>query len=176
MTSFSAPLSSSRTEQSPIGAIEVQVSQIGLTQVRLLGHKVSFAGSVPEFEGSSLSYLVLDQILEYLDGKRQIFDFPIDWAGVTAFYQKVLNLAQKVAFGEVWTYGRLARESGNPSASRAIGSAMAHNPMPIVIPCHRVVAADGRLTGYSAADGIETKAWLLKLEGHQVLNDRLVFD
>jgi methylated-DNA-[protein]-cysteine S-methyltransferase len=162
----------SRIGSSPIGIIEVLASNVGLSQVNLLGlHGSSSEFSLPE---SDLTRQALRQILEYLDGKRRVFDLLIDWAGLTLFHREVLTCTMAIAFGEVRTYGQLAQALGKPAAaSRAIGGAMARNPLPIVIPCHRVVAADGRLTGYSAADGIQTKRWLLELEGHQVVGEKL---
>jgi len=86
----------------------------------------------------------------------------------------VLDLTRQIAFGEVLTYGEIARRLGKPAASRAVGAALGRNPMPLLIPCHRVVAANRSLTGYSAADGIKTKAWLLTLEGGKVVGQKLV--
>ena len=90
------------------------------------------------------------------------------------FQTKVLKRTLAIPFGQVLTYGQLATELDNPAASRAVGGALAHNPIPIIIPCHRVVAANGRLTGFSAAEGIRTKQWLLELEGRRVVGEKLV--
>lgn len=173
MTSPFAPEFCSTIDQSPIGVIEVRASEIGLTQVNLLGKHTVLQMKENERNESALTRRALNQVLEYLNGTRRGFDLPVDWRGVTAFYREVLARALEIQFGELRTYGQLAREMGKPSASRAIGGAMARNPLPIVVPCHRVLAADGRLTGYSAADGIETKQFLLELEGHKIVGEKL---
>jgi methylated-DNA-[protein]-cysteine S-methyltransferase len=106
----------------------------------------------------------VQQISEYLLGERETFDLPIDWSGLTPFQEKALRATYDIPYGEVKTYGEIASQLGNPRAARAVGRAEATNPMPLVIPCHRVIGADGGLHGYGAGQGLETKAWLLKLE------------
>lgn len=91
---------------------------------------------------------------EYLLGHRQTFNILIDWGVLTPFLEQVLKA----------TYGEIARQVGKPRTVRAVGRAEATNPMPLVIPCHRVLGADGRLHGYGAGEGLKTKAWLLQLE------------
>lgn len=113
------------------------------------------------------------QILAYLEGSRREFDLPIDWQVITGFQSEVLHLTERIPYGEVRTYGEIARALGKPAASRAVGGALARNPIPILIPCHRVVAASGALTGYSAADGITTKTRLLEMEGHRIVAEKL---
>ncbi|MHC1740360.1 MAG: methylated-DNA--[protein]-cysteine S-methyltransferase [Anaerolineaceae bacterium] len=168
-------LAYSRSDSSPIGMIEVLATSIGLFQVNLLGNLPAPANLNPNnLSESKLSRLALDEILEYLTGKRRVFDLPIDWSACKPFQKTALNKAQEIAFGEVLTYGDLAKKLNKAAASRAVGGAMARNPIPIVLPCHRVLASDGRLTGYSAADGIHTKKWLLELEGHTIVGEKLV--
>jgi methylated-DNA-[protein]-cysteine S-methyltransferase len=103
------------------------------------------------------------QILEYLDGKRDRFDIPLDLGGVGPFHRKVLLRCRAIPFGETRTYAALAREAGSPKAFRAVGHAMATNPIPIVIPCHRVVGSDGSLRGFGG--GLPMKERLLRMEG-----------
>src|SRR5512141_2669630 len=107
----------------------------------------------------------LKQLAEYLNGRRTAFDLPIDYSALTEFQKKVLTTALKIPRGQVLTYGDVARKIGRPRAARAVGQALGSNPMPIVIPCHRVLGSDGSLHGYSGGGGIKTKEWLLKLEG-----------
>lgn len=107
----------------------------------------------------------LKQVQEYLDGKRTRFDLSLDMSRMSEFQRRVLNIALKIPRGKYLTYGDVAKAIGKPQASRAVGQALGHNPVPIVIPCHRVLGSDGALHGYSGGGGIQTKAWLLRLEG-----------
>jgi methylated-DNA-[protein]-cysteine S-methyltransferase len=103
------------------------------------------------------------QLDEYFAGRRRQFELPLDWGLTWGFRRVVLQHLAGLPFGETVTYGRLADAVGHPGAARAVGSAMASNPMPIVVPCHRVVAAGGKLGGYTG--GIDKKRALLGLEG-----------
>ncbi len=103
-----------------------------------------------------------NQLEQYFDGERQGFDLPLAPSG-SAFQRKVWASLQHIPYGEVRRYGDLAAELG--SAARAIGGACARNPLPIIVPCHRVVAAGGSLGGYSGLEGLDTKRFLLTLEG-----------
>jgi len=100
---------------------------------------------------------------DYFEGRRQAFELPIDLTPVGVFQREVLGRLAGVPYGSVTTYGALAVESGRPRAARAVGGAMNRNPVPIVLPCHRVVGSDGRLVGYGG--GLERKIALLRLEG-----------
>ena len=141
----------------------------------LLGHALQMAASQQLVsDNSGLAQQTLQQLLEYLAGKRRSFDVPIDWTCMKPFQIKVLERTAAIPYGQALTYGQLAAELNHPAASRAVGGALARNPIPIIIPCHRVVASNGRLTGFSAAEGIRTKQWLLELEGRQVVGEKLV--
>jgi O-6-methylguanine DNA methyltransferase len=107
----------------------------------------------------------LAQLRDYLDGKRTAFELPVDISLLTEFQQQVLRAAQQIPRGKITTYGEIAQRIGSPKAVRAVGQALGRNPIPIVIPCHRVIAANGALGGYSGGGGLETKARLLQLEG-----------
>jgi methylated-DNA-[protein]-cysteine S-methyltransferase len=100
---------------------------------------------------------------EYFAGRRRHFDLPIDWALVGPFGRRVLRATAAIPFGQVSTYGKVAAEAGNAKASRAAGRALGANPIPIVLPCHRVIGASGSLTGYGG--GLDRKEHLLRLEG-----------
>jgi len=108
---------------------------------------------------------VLAQLREYFAGDRASFNLPVDISQLTAFQRSVLDVACRIAPGQVWTYQRVAQELGRPRSSRPVGGALARNPIPIVIPCHRVIASDGSLGGYSGGSGLKAKRWLLRLEG-----------
>ena len=101
------------------------------------------------------------QLNEYFNGKRKVFDLPLVLHG-TDFQIKVLKALQTIPYGETLSYGQLAAAIGNPKASRAVGMANNRNPIPVIIPCHRVIGSNGKLTGY--AGGLELKQKLLDLE------------
>jgi methylated-DNA-[protein]-cysteine S-methyltransferase len=103
---------------------------------------------------------------EYFEGRRTEFDLPLDVSRVPEFQRVVLHELALVPYGEVTTYGALAARVGKPRAARAVGGAMNRNPIPIVLPCHRVIGASGSLTGYGG--GLDRKRALLKLEGAQL--------
>ncbi len=105
------------------------------------------------------------QVGEYLKGRRNEFTFPIDWSTLRPFQLKTLKAVFGIPYGETRTYAEIAAQIGHPIAFRAVGRANATNPMPLVIPCHRVIGTDGKLHGYGGGDGLPTKEWLLKLEG-----------
>jgi methylated-DNA-[protein]-cysteine S-methyltransferase len=106
---------------------------------------------------------VIRELDEYFAGKRQEFDLETDLSPVPDFQRLALRELARVPFGEVTTYGALAAKIGKPGAARAIGGAMNRNPIPIVLPCHRVVGSNGKLVGY--AGGLDRKEQLLRLEG-----------
>ncbi|MDR2410944.1 MAG: methylated-DNA--[protein]-cysteine S-methyltransferase [Bacteroidales bacterium] len=101
------------------------------------------------------------QLVEYFDGKRKEFDLPLKLRG-TPFQQKVWSALQTIPYGEVWSYKRLAESVGSPKGYRAVGMANNHNPISIVVPCHRVIGSDGSLVGY--AGGLDRKKLLLEIE------------
>lgn len=103
----------------------------------------------------------LKQLREYLAGTRKIFTLKLDPVG-SEFQKKVWNAMREIPYGETRSYGQIARQIGSPKASRAVGQAANRNPLPIVIPCHRLIGSNGSLTGY--AGGLETKQMLLELE------------
>lgn len=100
----------------------------------------------------------------YFSGKAVEFNIPLDEEHFTPFRKKVYQIVRRIGRGEVMTYGQVADAVGRAGAARGVGAAMAANPLPIIIPCHRVVGAGGALTGYSGAGGIDSKRWLLQLE------------
>lgn len=155
---------------SAIGMITLSCTSSGLSEVFLGG---ASSANQPSENGSPLLKEASRQINEYLAGGLREFDVPLDWESIRGFQREVLDMTFGIRFGEVLTYGEIARRLGKPAASRAVGAALGRNPMPIIIPCHRVVAANGALTGYSAADGIQTKAWLLTLEGRKIVGQKL---
>lgn len=108
---------------------------------------------------------VLKQLEEYFEGTRREFELDVDLSELTPFDQSVLRVTRTIPYGETRSYGDVAAALGKPKGARAVGQALRRNPVGIVIPCHRVVAADGRLHGFSASGGLESKRFLLDLEG-----------
>jgi methylated-DNA-[protein]-cysteine S-methyltransferase len=161
---------------SRVGELYVAVSERGLIA---LDFGLSEADFVDRVQRRTKATMVrsrercaeaMRQVREYLDGKRTKFDLPLDMTTMTAFQRQVLSAALKIPRGQWLTYGEVAKAIGRPQASRAVGQALGHNPVPIVIPCHRVLGSDGSLHGYSGGGGLKTKAWLLQLEGASLPN------
>ncbi len=112
---------------------------------------------------------IISRVQRHLTGEMQDFaDLPYSWDKVSDFQRKVYQAALSVKPGETASYGQLAAASGNPSMSRKVGRALGENPWPLLIPCHRFIGADGRMTGFSSPGGIKTKLRLLALEGAQL--------
>src|SRR5512143_236728 len=142
---------------SPLGAIIVTVDDDArLTEIRLDGERRSGPRDARRCAAACT------QLAEYFAGKRREFDLPLAPRG-TPFQQRVWEALRAIPFGVVRTYGDVARDIGQPLAVRAVGQANGRNPLPIVIPCHRVIAGDGTIGGYSG--GLNVKHRLLALEG-----------
>jgi methylated-DNA-[protein]-cysteine S-methyltransferase len=113
----------------------------------------------------------VDQLSEYFEKQRTDFNLPLDLGGATTDFQReIYDRLLSTEYGHVTSYGQLAKDIGKPEMARAVGQAVGANPIPILIPCHRVVASDGRLTGF--AGGLRAKIALLKLEGIDVDGDK----
>ena len=152
-----------RRMSSPIGRIEI----VGNGEA-IVSLSIERDGSLPDDDQPERSDPILDravaQLEEYFAGHRRDFDLPISLAG-TAFQLAVWEQLVALDWGEVVSYGELGQATGRATAGRAVGGAVGANPIPIIVPCHRVLGSDGRITGYSGGDGIPTKAWLLEHEG-----------
>jgi methylated-DNA-[protein]-cysteine S-methyltransferase len=114
---------------------------------------------------SRLSREAASSLQKYFTGERVTFDLTIDRGCFTPFQDEVYRAVSRIPYGSVKSYCEIAAEIGRPNSARGVGSAMARNPLPIIIPCHRVVGSSGKLTGYSAAGGVSSKKWLLLMEG-----------
>jgi methylated-DNA-[protein]-cysteine S-methyltransferase len=155
--------------ETPIGKLQSATTDKGVALILLptdapLDPDRLTAKYFPSYEvqtDGALNRTVATQILEYLNGRRTAFDLDLDWQG-TPFQLKVLRRVAKIPYGKTRTYGEIARLVGRPSAARAVGAANGSNRLPLVIPCHRVVAANG-LGGYGG--GLALKRRLLELEG-----------
>ncbi|WP_309713979.1 methylated-DNA--[protein]-cysteine S-methyltransferase [Pseudolysinimonas sp.] len=161
MTSTPAAL---RRIESPIGRIEIVGD--GASVIAL---SIERDGMLPHDELPESSDAVLDraaqQLGQYFSGQRRDFDVPVSLAAGTAFQRSVWEQLVDLEWGEVVSYGDLGRGTGRATAGRAVGGAVGANPVPIIVPCHRVLGSDGMITGYSGGQGIPTKSWLLAHEG-----------
>lgn len=147
-----------------MGPGAVAATDLGVCRVWLPGDDLSAIGGAASGE-SELVKKAAKQLELYFQGCLQQFDLPVDITVLTSFRQQVLLLTAQIPYGSVTTYAGLAKRVGSPKAARAVGGALGANPVPVIIPCHRVVASNGALTGYSGAGGILMKESLLSLEG-----------
>ena len=142
------------TVETAVGPLAVTATNHAVTEIKLKKQ----TRRKPE---SAFEKRVARELAEYADGKREAFTFPIDPGG-TAFDGLVWNALRRIPYGKTATYGQIARRIGKPSGARAVGAANGRNPIPIVVPCHRVVASGGKLGGYGG--GLALKRRLLELE------------
>jgi methylated-DNA-[protein]-cysteine S-methyltransferase len=153
------------TIDSPIGPLVVEASESGVRSVRLPGESLAVPPADPGAVRSDAARAHLDrtvrQLGEYFAGERTEFDLDLDPVG-TEFQCSAWAALRTIPFGETVSYGEQAARMGDRRKARAVGAANGRNPIPIIVPCHRVVGADGTLTGF--AGGIEMKAWLLAHE------------
>lgn len=168
------PLTVQARADTPLGPVRLAASPAGLSGVWFEGQRheptallygpgawASGPGNHPVLQEAAR------QLQQYLGGQRQHFDLPLDLSGGTAFQQSVWRALLQIGRGQTTSYGALGRQLGNPSAVRAVGAAVGRNPLSVVVPCHRVLGADGSLTGY--AGGLDRKRDLLTLENAPLL-------
>jgi methylated-DNA-[protein]-cysteine S-methyltransferase len=159
------------TVDSPVGTVLVAATHRGLVRIAF---GASFdADEVVEDLSERISPRVLEvpsyfdgvrrELTEYFEGRRTSFDLPLDWQLTRGFARQVLRRTAKIPYGDVSTYQRVAAEAGSPRAYRAAGNALGANPIPIVVPCHRVLRTGGGLGGYTG--GLHRKETLLRVEG-----------
>ncbi|ABF39278.1 methylated-DNA--protein-cysteine methyltransferase [Candidatus Koribacter versatilis Ellin345] len=151
--------------KSPIGQLWIAVSKNGLVMIEFEGREfppVKFDKNVSWVISEEKTAKVKKQLQQYFDGHRTEFDLPLDPRIGTDFQRKCWDLVAKIPYGETRSYQELAKELKSPNASRAVGGANGANPIPIVVPCHRVINSDGHLGGYGG--GLDKKEQLLSLE------------
>lgn len=163
------------TIDSPVGPLLVAVTEAGVCEIGFARSEseAEFRGRlaargltpVPDLDEASAATggQAIAQLREYFAGRRNRFDVPLDFAGVTPFTRAVLDATAEVPFGRLSTYRDIAARIGKPGATRAVGNALGRNPIPVIVPCHRVVRSGGSLGGYTG--GIAIKERLLALEG-----------
>jgi methylated-DNA-[protein]-cysteine S-methyltransferase len=153
-------------DKTPVGPLTIYVSDVGLA-------KIAFGKQAEVHTGDAqlerLAEQAVQELTEYFYAGRRAFTLPIDWRAMQPYQEKVLRACDAIPYGQTRTYGDLARQTGSPGSARAVGRIMASNPIPIVIPCHRVVGTDGKLHGYGSPGGVDDKAQLLALEGQRIV-------
>lgn len=158
-------------EDSPVGPLLLAATKRGLVELGFEGLKeldfylerLSRGVSPRILEAPARLDPVRRELDEYFEGRRTRFDVPLDWSLSKGFTQRILRATAKVPYGEVSTYRQMAAKAGNERAVRAAGNALGANPIPIVVPCHRILRTGGSLGGYGG--GPERKEFLLRLEG-----------
>ncbi len=158
-----------QVRETPLGNLWLACSEKGLVAVEWDSSRKQAMANLTRYLKAPLEEnprrlaLAANQLREYLSGKRKRFSIQIDWSLLRPFQREVLLATFAIPYGQTTTYGELAQQLGRLRSARAVGRAEATNPMPIVIPCHRVLGADGKLRGYGG--GLDIKKWLLRLEG-----------
>jgi methylated-DNA-[protein]-cysteine S-methyltransferase len=156
------------TLKTAVGWLRIEAFAGELTQVDL------FTKLEPAAESTStVLQEAVQQLQAYLDGSLQRFSLPLAWSRTEGFRREVLQVVAGIPFGELMSYGEIAKLVGKPGASQAVGAAVGSNPWLIVIPCHRVIGSDCKLHGFSAPGGLETKTWLLRHEGHKIIRGKV---
>ena len=154
--------------QSPLGTMILAASAKGLAGLwfegqRHLPHELTGPAVWPTDPDHPVLKLAIQQLSDYFAGRRSHFDVPLDLSHGTAFQQSVWQALLAIAQGDTASYGEISARIGKPAAVRAVGAAVGRNPVSVIVPCHRVLGANGSLTGY--AGGLAKKTALLKLEG-----------
>jgi methylated-DNA-[protein]-cysteine S-methyltransferase len=155
----------------PFGVLNVVASDLGVRYVMFENDahpKPLDALNLQHDDSHAVMHAVLSQLNEYFSGKRREFDLPLDLHG-TDFQVAAWKSLAGIPFGRTWSYGEQAASIGRPTAVRAIGGANGRNPIAVVLPCHRVIGANGTLTGFGG--GIEVKKWLLNHEKSVIANN-----
>jgi methylated-DNA-[protein]-cysteine S-methyltransferase len=163
-------LSFGRTASTPLGRLWLAASNQGLVAIEQGLNRAEFTAWLarrfnrPAVYAPDRVRAAAQQVEDYLSGRRKEFNLDVDWTLLTPFQQAALRATCAIPRGQTRTYAQIAAQIGRPRAARAVGRAEATNPLPLVIPCHRVVGTDGGLHGYGMAEGLTTKAWLLRME------------
>ena len=159
------------TGKTPIGKLWLAVSDLGLVAIECGLTQAEFeAYLVKRFKltievAPERIRAAAGEVIKYLSGQQRTFTQASDWTVLRPFQQAVLKATYEIPYGETRTYKEIAERIGRPHAARAVGRAEATNPMPLVLPCHRVIGVDGKLHGYRLGEGVKTKEWLLVMEG-----------
>ncbi len=151
-----------------VGWWRIELSDGELTRIDLLT-----SPGLPAESASPLLREIARQLQAYFDGSLDVFTLPLAWGNVAGFRREVLQVVAGIPFGELMSYGEVAKLVGRPGAAQAVGAAVGSNPWLIVVPCHRVIGTDRKLHGFSAPGGLVTKTWLLQHEGHNIIRGKV---
>lgn len=152
-------------------ATPLGVQRIAFAPLSALRGLLTNQDAMPSWEAFDIVKRTVLELNEYFEGERKAFTFAIDWCNLTDFQRRVLQKTSAIPYGKVLTYGAIAQQLDQPQAACAVGRALAANPLPVVVPCHRVIGSDHNLHGYLG--GLERKTFLLRLEGHRIKNHRV---
>jgi methylated-DNA-[protein]-cysteine S-methyltransferase len=153
---------------SPVGELLITANESAITGIyfssrdRVPKDRAGWQEDTGQGSAGAVLARAQQQLTEYFAGRRTMFDLPLDPSG-TEFQRRVWDALRTIPYGATTSYGAIARRLGDPHATRAVGAANGQNPIPIVVPCHRVVGAKGELTGFGG--GLDRKRWLLEHEG-----------
>ncbi len=150
--------------KTPIGMLRIAVDVKGLRYVLFESNKHEPSNIVDWKKDRSVTNVARQQLLEYFSGERKEFELEISLAG-TEFQRRTWQMLANIPYGQTWSYAELAKRVDSPKAVRAVGAANGRNPLPIVLPCHRVIGSNGSLTGFGG--GLPVKRWLLDHENRQ---------
>jgi methylated-DNA-[protein]-cysteine S-methyltransferase len=161
---FKSPVGCCALAWNATGLVAVQLPEASAAATRARLHRRfpgASAGRPPPRVRQAVA--AIERLLS--GGRDTLATIPLDLSRCSPFHRRVYEIARTIPAGETWTYGALAARAGRPGAARAVGQAMARNPFPLVVPCHRVMGAHGRAVGFSAHGGVDTKFRLLRIEG-----------
>ena len=150
------------TLDTPLGTLQIEATERGLCRIWFPSRSIN-QGPTPG--KNRVISLAKQELNAYFAGELTTFSVPLDWQG-TRFQESVWQALLAVPYGKTVTYGGVARAIGRPRSSRPVGGAVGKNPLPIIVPCHRVIGSDGSLTGFTG--GLDIKIRLLELEGHSI--------
>lgn len=156
-----------------VGAFLLESAPQGLTRCAALGGALPPTVQPSPSSTDRFLHQAAEELQAYLTGSLKVFSVPLDLTELTPFQQEVLAAVALIPWGRTRTYGEVAAQIGKPKTIRAVGNALAHNPLMLFVPCHRVIGSDGKLHGFSAPQGLALKAWLLDHEGVKVSDNNL---
>lgn len=158
-----------------LGIFILEGSEQGLSRCEILSSDLVVETSHSNMSAAdSILQRATAELRAYINGNLKVFSVPLDLSALKPFQKKVLAAVQQIPRGETRTYAQVAAQVRQPKAARAVGNALAHNPLMLFIPCHRVIGSDGTLHGFSAPQGLELKTWLLEHEGHKIRENKLL--